>query len=112
MERSQLSRQLAKWKKDTYDKAQLELLAGSENIKEIIEQNMFMTPTDFVDNFRGLMIDGEEIDGNANTTNLMQSFDIQPDKELKREALKYIRGNKEHACFKSLTLFGVILSMQ
>ena len=36
----------------------------------------------------------------------MQSFDIQPDKELKREALKYIRGNKEHACFKSLTLFG------
>ena len=43
--------------------------------------------------------------GNANTTNLMQSLDIQPDKELKREALKYIRGNKEHACFKSLTLF-------
>ncbi len=90
---------------DTYDKAQLELLAGSDNIKEIIEQNMSISPTDFVDNFLGLMIDGREMDGNANTTNLMQSLDIQPDKELKREALKYIRGNKEHACFKSLTLF-------
>ncbi len=43
LERSQVSRQLAKWKKDTYDKAQLGLLAGSENIKEIIEQNMSMT---------------------------------------------------------------------
>lgn len=105
LERSQVSRQLAKWKKDTYDKAQLELLAESENIKELIEQNMSMTPTDFVDNFLGLMIDGEEIDGNANTTNLMQSLDIQPEKELKRGALKYIRRNKEHACFKSLTLF-------
>lgn len=103
LERSQVARQLAQWKKDTYDKAQLQLLIEPGSIQETIVENMSMTNSDFVDNFLGLMIEGGEIDGNANTTNLIQSLELQPQKELKKEALKYIKANKEHVCFKSLT---------
>ena len=80
LERSQVARQLAQWKKDTYDKAQLQLLIEPGSIQETIVENMSMTNSDFVDNFLGLMIEGGEIDGNANTTNLIQSLELQPQK--------------------------------
>jgi len=94
LERSQVTRQLAQWKKATYDNSQLQLLTDSGSIVTMINENMSMGKQEFVDNFLGLMIDGEEIDGNANTTNLIQSLDLQPDKELKKEALKFIRQHK------------------
>ncbi len=104
LERGQVSRQLVIWKKDTYDKAQLQLLTEPDTIKGLIEENMSMTKKDFVGNVLDLLIDGEEVDGDANITNFIRSLDCQPHLEIKKEILQYMKDNKEHACFESLVI--------
>mmetsp|Transcript_31036 Transcript_31036/g.62624 ORF Transcript_31036/g.62624 Transcript_31036/m.62624 type:complete len:179 (+) Transcript_31036:77-613(+) len=95
LKREQASRQLAKWKKVKYEKAQVEILIDSiDVIKEAIEESMSETPADFVANFLDVMIDASSIDGCNDTTNLIHSLRLQPHLDIKLQALRYIRSNK------------------
>eukprot|EP00984_Skeletonema_dohrnii_P003909 scaffold1342_cov115-Skeletonema_dohrnii-CCMP3373.AAC.3 len=106
LKREQASRQLAKWKKVKYEKAQVEILIDSiDVIKEAIEESMSETPADFVANFLDVMIDASSIDGCNDTTNLIHSLRLQPHLDIKLQALRHIRSNRDHNCFKSLVLF-------
>eukprot|EP00984_Skeletonema_dohrnii_P013631 scaffold5653_cov95-Skeletonema_dohrnii-CCMP3373.AAC.6 len=106
LERKQASYQLSKWKKATYEKAQVEILIDSTDaIKEAIEESMSETPEDFVVNFLDVMIDAGEIEGSVDTTNLIQSLSTQPDLNIKRIALRHIKNNRNHTCFKSLVSY-------